>query len=97
MVCFYLTIIYEFCPKQKEKSSDLKSSRMGNDRNVYSFREKKPDCILFFFFFSFLSSPMPIFSGHFCSCENFPINQIPISALLHSSHLDAKGILWAIG
>lgn len=39
MLCFYLIIIFEFGPKQKGKWSDLKSSRMGNDRNVYSFRE----------------------------------------------------------
>lgn len=37
MLCFYLIIIYEFCPKQGEKSSDLKSSRIGNDRNGIQF------------------------------------------------------------
>lgn len=53
---------------------------------VYTvLEEKKPDCIL-------LSPPMPFFplvtSGF---CENSHL--IPISALLPSSHSDAKGIV----
>lgn len=61
MVCFYLIIIYEFCPKHKEKSSDLKSSRMGRAEMYTVLERRKTDCILFLFLFLFCLLQCPFF------------------------------------